>query len=87
MLTAQQTQKYTPNLFSQIYSTNTYEPIKNTLQHWKDHNKSPTHAIIAFLKILHLISTQQPELLDDLNKCLLKEYNPTTTTPTLAKIK
>ena len=87
MITAQQTQKYTQNLFSQIYSTHTYEPIKQTLQQWKEHHKTPTHAIYAFLKILHLISNQQPELLDDLNKCLLKEYTPTNTTPTITQIK
>ena len=57
------------------------------LYQWKEHNKSPTYAITTFLKIIQLISVEQPDLLDDLNRCLLKDYNPSSQPPTLSKIK
>ncbi len=87
MITAQQMQKYTQALFSQIYSTESYENIKQLLFQWKDHNKSPQYAIITFLKILQIISNQQPDLLEDLNRCLIKDYNPSQQPVTLTKIK
>jgi hypothetical protein len=87
MLTAQQMQKYTQSLFSQIYATDSYDTVKTLLYGWKDHHKNPAQAISTFLKITHLIATQQPELLDDLNRCLLKDYAPSSQTPSLSKVK
>lgn len=87
MLTAQQMQKNTQTFFSQIYPTEAYEQIKQVLYAWRDRNKSPPQAISTFLKILQIISAQQPELLEDLNRCLIKEYFPTSHPPSLARIR
>ena len=56
MLTAQQMQKYTQTLFSQLYNTDIYDHIKQLLYSWKDHHKTPAHAITTFLQILQLIA-------------------------------
>ena len=87
MITAQQMQKYTQALFSQIYPTDIYDSIKQMLINWKEQHKSPTHAISTFLKIVQLIATQQPDLLDDLNRCLIKDYTLAPQPPSLARIK
>ena len=87
MLTAQQAQKHTQQLFSSLYATEAYDPLKVLLFQWKDHHKSPSHAITTFLKIIQLISNSQPELLDDLNRCLLKEYSPSPQAPSLSRLK
>lgn len=78
MLTAQQMHKYTQNLFNQLYTSEAYEQIKQLLYSWRDHSKTPPQAITTFLRILNIIATQQPELLDDLNRCLVKDYAPST---------
>ena len=72
MLTAQQMQKHTQQLFSSLYATEAYDPLKQLLFQWKEQHKSPSQAITTFLKILQLIANSQPELIDDLNRCLLK---------------
>ncbi len=87
MLTAQQMQKNTQAFFSQIYATDAYEQVKQVLYAWRDRNKSPPQAISTFLKILQIISTQQPEMLEDLNRCLVKEYSPSSHPPSLTKIR
>jgi hypothetical protein len=87
MLTAQQMQKHTQALMGQIYSSETYDNIKQLLFLWRDQHKSPLLAITTFLKILQIISTQHPELLDDLNRCLIKDYAPSLQTPSLPRIK
>lgn len=87
MLTAHQMHKHTQSLMGQIYSTEAYEQIKQLLFLWRDQQKSPIQAITTFLKILQIISTQQPELLDDLNRCLAKDYSPSAHAPSLSRLK
>ena len=87
MITAQQLQKYTQSLFNQIYPTDTYEQLKALLYSWRDNNKTPTYAISTFLKIAELLSEHSPELLDDLNRCLLKDYSPDTSLASIAKVR
>jgi hypothetical protein len=72
MLTAQQFHKHSAALFSQIQNTDTYDHIKALLFAWRDSSKSAPHSISAFLKILQLVIAEAPELLDDLNRCLVK---------------
>lgn len=72
MLTAQQLHKHSQSLFSQIQGTDTYEQLRTVLFAWKDSPKGAPHLMTAFLKILQLIAQQTPELVDDLNRCLIK---------------
>jgi hypothetical protein len=76
MLTAQQFHKHTVALFSQIQNTDTYDHLRSLLFAWRDSPRTAPLSISTFLKVLHLIVTEAPELLDDLNRCLAKEYSP-----------
>lgn len=76
MLTAQQFHKHSVALFSQIQNTDTYDHLRTLLFAWRDSPKTAPLSISTFLKVLQLIITQAPELLDDLNRCLAKEYSP-----------
>ena len=87
MLTAQQMHKCTQTLFNQIYASETYEQVKQLLYTWRDHSKAPPQAIVTFLKVVNIIATQQPELLDDLNRCLVKDYTPSVEAPSLTRIR
>jgi hypothetical protein len=76
MLTAQQFHKQSVALFSQLQNTDTYDHLRSLLFAWRDSPKSAPLSISTFLKVLHLIVTEAPELLDDINRCLAKEYSP-----------
>jgi hypothetical protein len=60
MLSAQQLQKYSTALFTQLHGSDTYEHLKALLYAWRDGNKSAPQAITTFLKILQIISQQNP---------------------------
>ena len=87
MLTAQQLHKHTQNFFTQVYATDTYEPLKQLLYNWRDNTENTPLTITTFLKILQLVSQKNPELLDDLNRCLLKDFTPQTQPATLSKVR
>ena len=76
MLTAQQFHKHSVALFSQIQNTDTYDHLRSLLFSWRDSPKTAPLSISTFLKVLQLIVTEAPESLDDLNRCLAKEYTP-----------
>ena len=83
MITAQQLQKYTQVLFNQLYPTDSYDSLKGLLYSWRDHTKTPSHAIATFLRITRLLQEHHPELIEDLNRCLVKDFAspPTTSLP------
>jgi len=75
MITAQQLHKYSVSLFTQIQNTMTYEDLKKCLFEWRDSSKNAVSSIVAFQKIMQIIATQTPDLQDDLNRCIIKDYN------------
>lgn len=88
MLTAQQFHKHSVALFSQIQNTDTYDHLRSLLFAWRDSPKTAPLSISTFLKVLQLIVTEAPELLDDLNRCLAKEYSPSEgSSPSLDRVR
>lgn len=88
MLTAQQFHKHSAALFLQIQNTDTYDHLRSLLFTWRDSPKTAPLSISTFLKVLHLIVTEAPELLEDLNRCLAKEYSPPeATSPSLDRVR
>jgi hypothetical protein len=87
MLSPQQLHKHSVTLFTQLNGTDTYDQVKHLLFSWRDNAKNAPTAITTFLRILQLVSTNTPELLEDLNRCLLKDFLPADAPPSLAKIR
>jgi hypothetical protein len=88
MITAQQLHKYSVTLFTQLQNTDTFEQLKNCLYLWRDSPKGAIHTIIAFQKILQIITIQNPTLHEDLNRCIIKDYNSSEgEPPSISKIK
>lgn len=88
MLTAQQFHKHSVALFTQLQNTDTYDHLRALLFTWRDSSRTAPLSISTFLKVLNLILTEAPELLDDLNRCLAKEYSPSDApSPSLDRVR
>jgi hypothetical protein len=81
MLTAQQFHKHSVALFSQIQNTDTYDHLRSLLFAWRDSPRGAPQSISTFLKVLRLIISETPELLDDLNRCLIKDFTLSDSSP------
>ena len=85
-MTATQFNRNCQNFVNALEKSEAFDGVKALLVQWKDQNKPATKAIDTFMKIAHLFQTEE-DLVEEFNKCLVKEANILKKSSTNSQVK